>query len=333
MPTIPVKPYPFVIDPAALIGSEDALRLMAAESFARLAPAQTAMAIKHISIIGTQRVDFNSPYADRDTVRLGLAMRYLMQSGVAFHPDFEIDCVDFRDGRDFLAETTPTDMVFASYIRGDEAYESRYYDKEFLADTKGYNPDRHDVRFAFFNAQSPLTPHDGWRQRVMRSRAKIFVAFGGAIEIGTQHIVQYDGNDTFVEVISNPEILEALVNERKQMLTQLYPVHHGIDVPCAWLGFAFKKTYLRNMLKTGLATDTFVARKLETAIAKHSEKQQRIQEYRSRPRGPLTRIVDKLFPGLRAMFELQSDHIGFDRLKAENTNSKRDQRPKNGVHP
>jgi len=333
MSTIPVKPYPFVIDPAALVASEDALRLMAAESYARLTPAQTPVAIKHISIIGTQRVDFNSPHADRDTVRLGLTMQYMMQSGVAIHPDFEIDCIDFRDGRDFLAETTPTDMVFASYIRGDQAYESRYYDEEFLADTKGYNPDKPDVRRAFFHAQSPLTPNDGWRQRVLRSRAKIFAAFGGAIEVGTQHVVQYDGNDAFVELIPNPDIPEILVDERKQVLGQLYPTHHGLDLPCAWLGFAFKKTYALKMLETGLGTDTFMGRKLETVMAEHAWLQQRAHEYRSRPRGPLTRIVDKLFPGLRAMFELQSNHVGFDRLKAENTNTKRDHRPKNGVHP
>lgn len=329
----PDKPFEFVVDPHQLVESEEELRRLAAISCARLKPHQRHLTLRHVTIIGTQSVDFNRLHEDRDSARLALALRYLMKSGVPVSPDFVVDCVDFRDRRDFLEETGSTDVVFASYLRGRPSQSSRHYGPGFEAavheDFYGSIGADKELAWAYYHAQSRHTEYDGWRRRVRASGAKIFMAYGGAIEVGTDHVATPMAVDPFATIIANPDVMDADVRTRNLSLSYVYPYAEKLDLPMLWLGIAMRKTYGRELQKVIGKADTFMSRRILTLF-----RPGHVKPVQDADLGLVALWRRKgLLPALRTVLKLESDDIRLDGLKRKDANAKRNRRPQNGVYP
>jgi hypothetical protein len=330
----PDLPFEFVTRPRLMTWSEEELRHKAALSCARLKPWQRHLALKHVTIIGTQSVDFNRVHTDKDSARLVLALRYLMESGIPLSPDFVVDCVDFRDGRDFLKEKGKTDIVFASYIRGKPSTSSRHYGPGFemnvAEDFGGTSTNMHqEVKWAYYHAQSPLTERDGWRRRTEQSGAKIFMAFGGNIEVGTRHVVGKSTDAAFATIIANPDITDADVRPRHLSFSYIYPYAKDLDLPMLWLGIAIQKAYGGQIQTIIKEPQTFMAKKTLTLFRKG---------YADALKPPDVGLVGLwrnmgLLPALRTVFKLEGHDIRLDGLQRKKANAKRDNRPQDGMYP
>lgn len=330
----PDPPFEFVTAPHLLVWSEEELRHKAALSCAKLKRQERHLALRHVTIIGTRSIDFNSLHKDKDSVRLALALRYLMESGVPVSPDFVVDCVDFRDKRDFLEETGETDIVFASYIRGRPSTSSRHYTPAFemdVAEDFGQSANlQSETEWAYYHAQSPLTEREGWKNRVENSGAKIFMAFGGDIEVGTGHVVGRDADSAFATIIANPDITDANVRRKQMTFPYIYPYAKDLDLPMMWLGIAMRKSYGRDVQRLiRQEPSTFMTRKMLTLFR---------QGYEPALKAPDVGLVSiwrngGLLPALRTVLKLKGHDIGFNWAQRKKADAERNSRPQNGMYP
>lgn len=169
-----------------------------------------------------------------DSNRLTNALNYILDSGFLIDPGFEIDVVNFREGRDFLREDKKADLVFVSYILKDRIY-ADIFD---VAARKETDP------LALCAAVSWRNTDGGWCQRVKDAETKLIVTYGGNFEIGTEIFTYED----YKELIPTPD-QECAGNYagRPQEIRKLYPMLKDIDLPIGWLGFAADPDYLKDV--------------------------------------------------------------------------------------
>lgn len=187
-----------------------------------------------------------------DSRRLTGIMSYLLQSGVAIDPSFEIDVINFRERRNFLDEDKKADLLFIAFILACSKNTIPYH--------TGLNKEAryHDYRSVFGLALSPKHTPDTWRERILACDAKMIATFGGVSEIGT-HILCEDKEESGLRALidtpkfslHNRAVMESInpkyggyVLKTKTSLATLYN-NAANDLPLPWLGFAGTPAYIK----------------------------------------------------------------------------------------
>ncbi|MFA7276589.1 MAG: hypothetical protein WC043_07295 [Pseudobdellovibrionaceae bacterium] len=191
----------------------------------------------------------------RDSDRLTDALDYLLRSGFLIDPDFEIDIVNFREGRDFLFEDKQADLVFVSNIMSG----------------------RPSCLPVFWKAQAGQLSEDQliitvsrrnepafWAHRIEEAKTKFVVTFGGEIEVNAQTFCDDYGLD-FAVLIPSPEDECCSRFTAAAAIKPLYPTLPDIDLPQGWFGFAADKGFLAASAPA-LASSTCLGRQALTHI-------------------------------------------------------------------
>lgn len=209
--------------------------------------------LKTIAVVGAYELDVGGKGVDSD--RLTRIMEYLLCSGFMIDPDFELDRINFRDGRDFLAEDKQADMVFVAFIPARHMYRM----------TTTYSPQLHERAegaenfHQFFGpALSPHHSYEGWQDRLKQAGTKLVVTYGGAGEIGTDNLVVANDVSGLRVVLPTPShnvgdyvgppIRDDITYDIETKPDLRYQYNDAAnDLPLKWLGFAADPEYLRTM--------------------------------------------------------------------------------------
>lgn len=169
---------------------------------------------------------------DKDSQRLTDMLDYMLRSGFLIDPDFEIDAINFREGRDFLFEDNPVDLVFVSYILvgAQEPYFWPNDARKFNEDEISYTVSRRGCR-------------GGWANHIDEIGAKMVVTYGGHLEVNAQTFAS-EYRDDYAVLIPSPseECMGRIVPASK--IKPLYPTLPRIDLPYGWFGFSAQRDYL-----------------------------------------------------------------------------------------
>ena len=186
--------------------------------------------LKNIAAVGVYDAVIGGDETDSD--RLTAALDYILRSGFLIDPDFVIDPINFREGRDFLFEDKPADLVFVSYILA--GAQAPYFwandSKKLNLDEISYTVSRRGCR-------------GGWANHIDEIGAKMVVTYGGHMEVNAQTFGNAY-NDDFAVLIPSPdeECMERIVPASK--MKPLYPALPKIDLPWGWFGFSAQRDYL-----------------------------------------------------------------------------------------
>ena len=173
--------------------------------------------ISHITAVGALQNPHGAVELN-DTHYILNSITTMLEAGIPVSPDVDIDVVNFKDGRDFLAETNPTDAVllcriWAGDTPGDDYWHNldglpiqsdtpedfghvldnhvmkgkRDTDPDSIED-KGFSDPR-DQYVTFMQSPKSLNNMDLWGERISQSGAKIVFASvdGGHIGTGFEH--------------------------------------------------------------------------------------------------------------------------------------------------
>lgn len=207
----------------------------------------TVAPLKTISFVGAYDAVIGGE--EKDSYRLTQILEYLLKSGVPIDPEFIVDVVNFREGRDFLREDSQTDLVIVSYIIAGRSHYDKLFSKEMVS---AYSElDLIDM-VSFRNSES------GWLERASEAGAKFVVTYGGNVEISAQ-IFSDDYGINYKVLIPSPddECMGRYILQKD--IPALYPTIKHIDLPMAWLGFSVEKDYL-NEMKSSLNSNTALGR-------------------------------------------------------------------------
>jgi hypothetical protein len=186
--------------------------------------------LKNIAAVGVYDAGIGGP--GEDSRRLTATLDYILRSGFLIDPEFIIDPVNFREGRDFLFEDKPADLVFVSYILA--GAQAPYFwpkeDKPFNRDEISYTVSRRGCR-------------GGWANHIDEIGAKMVVTYGGHMEVNAQ---TFGGpyHDDFAVLIPSPdeECMGRFVPASQ--MKPLYPTLPRIDLPWGWFGFSARRDFL-----------------------------------------------------------------------------------------
>lgn len=171
-----------------------------------------------------------------DSFKLTKIAEYLQKSGFLFDPEFEIDVINFREGRDFLLEDKKADFVYVAYIlRGRHGcdlfwgLEELQRSPEWLVNLNHTISRRH-------------TAYD-WQDRIMSAGTKMVVTFGGQYELGADIFAGPQSETGHTILVPSPR--GECMGGYHGTLTENYPGQPGIDLPMAWLGVTADPDYLK----------------------------------------------------------------------------------------
>ena len=186
--------------------------------------------LKNIAAVGVYDAVIGGD--ETDSNRLTAALDYILRSGFLIDPDFVIDPINFREGRDFLFEDKPADLVFVSYILA--GAQAPYF---WANDTKKFNMD--EISYTV----SRRGCRGGWANHIDEIGAKMVVTYGGHMEVNAQTFGDRY-NDDFAVLIPSPdeECMDRFVPASK--MKPLYPTLPRIDLPWGWFGFSAHRDYL-----------------------------------------------------------------------------------------
>lgn len=209
--------------------------------------------LKKISFVGAYDAVIGGH--QKDSYRLTKILEYLLKSGVLIDPEFEIDVVNFREGRDFLNETSQVDLVIVSYIIAGR----HYYDRLFSPHKVGSysNLDLIDL-------VSSKNVEDCWLERIEEAKAKFIVTYGGNVEVRAQ-IFSDDYGINFTVLVPSPDEECAGSSVPLDKIIELYPDIKNIDLPIGWLGFSAEKDYLRQ-IAPALNNQTCLGRQAQLSL-------------------------------------------------------------------
>lgn len=188
--------------------------------------------LKFIAAVGVYDAEIGGP--EKDSVRLTQALDYSLKSGFLIDPDFEIDVINFREGRDFLVEEKPADLVFVSYIiSGGYSYLPNFRPEAPLVD------DELKLMVMVSRRNHPIC----WATHMEEIGAKLVITYGGNIEVNTEPFSDYEDLGYSV-LIPTPEDECCGRFVAGKDIKKLYPQLPHIDLPQGWFGFAAEKEYL-----------------------------------------------------------------------------------------
>lgn len=103
------------------------------------------------------------------------------RAGLRVAPDFEIDCINFLQGRDFLAEAWPYDAVAVCFIVG-------FGSAALNSPLRTFNPaDKSDVQtLGFTLSANHSLPR--WQARIRASGARLVMTYGSNDEINSRDL-------------------------------------------------------------------------------------------------------------------------------------------------
>lgn len=210
--------------------------------------------LKTIAFVGAYDAIIGGTHTDSQ--RLTSVLQYLVGAGFPVDPDFDVDVVNFREGRDFLLEDKPADIVFVSYI------------------LSGVNPFLPKFRPGIRDCLSEVDwctvvsrkNHEvGWFDRIESAQAKLIVTYGGNIEIQSQIFSDEYGLD-FAVLIPSPDEECCQRHIPEERIKDLYPTIKNIDLPQAWLGFSADKKYLQSV-QPALNTKTSIGQQAQRVLS------------------------------------------------------------------
>lgn len=191
--------------------------------------------LKTIAVVGGYDAEIGG--VGVDSRRLTDVLTYLLRSGVPLDPAFEIDLINFREGRDFLFEKTQADLIFVSNI-----ISGRFNCLPvFWAANAGKISN-----LELITTVSRRNVPDCWAHRLDVAGAKLVATFGGKVEINAQIFGDTYGLG-FTVLIPSPEQECCSRYTSSCDLKHLYPTLKNIDLPQGWLGFAADKEFLKSI--------------------------------------------------------------------------------------
>lgn len=167
-----------------------------------------------------------------DSERLTATLDYIQRSGFLIDPDFIIDPINFREGRDFLFEDKPVDLVFVSYILA--GAQAPYF---WAHDAQKFNPD--EISYTV----SRRGCRGGWANHIDEIGAKMVVTYGGHLEVNAQTFGSGYSDDFAVLIPSPDEECMGRIVPASQ-IKPLYPTLPKIDLPWGWFGFSAQRDFL-----------------------------------------------------------------------------------------
>lgn len=186
--------------------------------------------LKTIAAVGVYNAQIGGK--GTDSQRLTAMLDYMLRSGFLIDPEFVIDPINFREGRDFLFEDKQVDLVFVSYILvgAQEPYFWPKDSQKLSMNQLSYTVSRRGCR-------------GGWANHIDDIGAKMVVTYGGHMEVSAQ-IFSNEYHDDFAVLIPSPdeECMERVIPASE--MKPLYPTLPRIDLPWGWFGFAAQRNYL-----------------------------------------------------------------------------------------
>lgn len=250
--------------------------------------------LKTIAAVGAYDAEIGG--AGVDSQRLTGILNYLLDCGYLVDPGFEIDVVNFREGRDFLREDKKADLVFVSYILGCRPFN----DAETFKSAAEMEA-RPDYPLSLCTLLSWRNHDYGWSKRLVAADAKMIATYGGNYEVGT-NFLKFE----FDVLIPSPD--EECAGNRAESIEEmrpLYPALNDIDVPMGWLGFAGNTEYLAAIAP---------ALNAQTCLGRRGFNAEALPEKEPEPTAA-PRLVDP-FNGSRKKFKMEEPTPGYRKLKS-----------------
>lgn len=166
--------------------------------------------LKRFSLVGALPDIYGLPSYEPDSWRFELGMQILSDCGYPIAPDFEVDIINIQPvhgGRDFLAETQPTDVVMLCWVFNPlDGPESGYDYNTPLSGNYMISPDHFSPR--------------SWYEAAKRTEAKIVMIYGedGGTEVGPGRFMA-DKPGSIFKSVQHPAA-------RKTELFQPYTLRH-----------------------------------------------------------------------------------------------------------
>lgn len=280
-------------------------------------PEGTPPEITRIAVVGGLDLDFSNPFS-RDAMLLGMLLSYLGYSGIPVSPDFTADCVNLRDGRDFLREQKKYDLVFIPRILARGTPERFTHDVRFPR--MSLLPS--DLRDPFANAVSPLDTPERWQRRCRMAGAKMIVTFGGAQDVGPKTFA-----GAFYQTLVAAPPLE--LDQMTACMPARVFFRQPVDFPFSWIGISAEKNWLDTMRSKTSGPRTTLAKVIAGRLDGPALSAQPGQ---GPLLGPVIAALSRL-PALGAMFKLKGNHISLDGAQGKDAYAKRDHGPQHGMHP
>ena len=210
--------------------NEESFRARCAEACARYPDLPR---LKTIAAVGAYDAEIGGD--GKDSMRLTNVMDYALRSGFLIDPDFEIDIVNFREGRDFLFEDKPVDLVFVSYIiAGSYSFLPEFRKGQALITDQ----------VSLCDIISRRNDKIEWAHHIDDIGAKLIATYGGHLEVNAQTFGGEYELDYDVLIPSPDEECMGLYVARQDMQA-LYPTLPKIDIPQCWLGFSARHDFLQ----------------------------------------------------------------------------------------
>ena len=205
--------------------------------------------LKTIAAIGAYDGEIGG--SQRDSYRLTRVAEYLLKSGFVLDPDYSIDVVNFREGRDFLNEDKKADLVFVANILRDRHACLLYWDFEELQ----RNPKWEECLDFTVSRMHDIFE---FQDRFIKAETKLVVTFGGELELAADCFAGPDSLTDHIILVNSPK--QECMGGDRGTLAETYPGYAGIDLPLAWLGVTADPAYL-DALKPALSRDTWLGRR------------------------------------------------------------------------
>lgn len=159
--------------------------------------------LSHISAVGAL-MNHSGNLSTNDKRFLAHTIQNLLDAGVPISPDFEIDIINLKDNRDFLKETTPTDIIISCWVLNLPFFmkpiefmsndEGRSFDEAPCLYSDGSKETQEDYedrilcsRFGIKASFKAAFPVNSWHKRAVLSGAKIIATIGGIVEVNSFH--------------------------------------------------------------------------------------------------------------------------------------------------
>lgn len=207
--------------------------------------------LKTVAFVGAYDGVIGGPA--RDSRRLTGIMAYMLRSGFVIDPDFEIDVVNFRDGRDFLKEDKAADVTIVSFILAEKRYRQTYDYGEHL--NRVFDQKRWSLSSVFGRALSAEHSEQRWQDRLRQAGTQVAITYGRPLEVNTATLC--GGSSLLKSLIPTPPLPEEpyIKNpdpEHLDMESLIDIRAHYNDAgaglpPTPWLGFAARGDYVKDM--------------------------------------------------------------------------------------
>ena len=134
--------------------------------------------IQRIAAVGALGFRFGGPSQDDRILTSFLTKTF--RAGLRISPDFEIDSINFREGRDFLAERWTYDAAVICFIVGFTA--TAIHNQPLRV----YDAAQADGQYGFVISRTHTRFH--WQDRLRTCGAGLIMTYGSVAEIGTSDL-------------------------------------------------------------------------------------------------------------------------------------------------